>query len=125
MANKQDYLARLTTAVQHLHGCAAVWRETVPVHEVFQGITIWKGEVEVYDLTRHPNAKRAYAWSHLEGENDGERFVAVLEMPPVHSAVTAVRVQAVKDAKAKMHKANREFKKEMDEKFSKPHPPTN
>lgn len=100
MENKADYLARLQTAVQHLHNCAAVWRETVPVHEVFQGKTVWQGEVEVYDLTGHPKAKRAYAWSHREGKNDeGERFVAVLEIPPVDSAVTAVRVQIVKDVK--------------------------
>ena len=109
-----------------MHGCAAVWRETVPVHEVFRGETVWKGEVEVYDLTGHPKAKRAYAWSYVEGENDeGERFVAVLEIPPVDSAVMAVRVQAVKDSREKMQKGNREFKKEQDEKFSKPYPPTN
>ena len=101
MANRQDYLARLQTAVQHLHNCAAVWRETVPVHEVFQGKTVWQGEVEVYDLTGHPKAKRAYAWSHREGPNDqGERFVAVLEIPPVDSPVMAVRVQIVKDSKS-------------------------
>ena len=100
MTNKQDYLARLQTAVQHLHGCAAVHRETVPVHEVFRGETVWQGDVEVYDLTGHPKAKRAYAWSHLEGKNDeGERFVAVLEIPPVDSAKKAVQVQIVKDAK--------------------------
>jgi hypothetical protein len=102
VANKQDYLARLQTAVQHLHGCAAVHRETVPVHEVFHGETVWKGDVEVYDLIGHPKSKRAYAWSHREGKNDeGQRFVAVLEIPPVDSAVTAVRVQVVKDFKGK------------------------
>lgn len=100
MANKQDYLARLQTAVQHLHNCAAVWRETVQVHEVFRGETVWNGEVEVYDLTGHPKAQRAYAWSHREGKNDeGERFVAVLDIPPVDSAKRAVQVQIVKDAR--------------------------
>jgi hypothetical protein len=98
--NKYDYLARLQTAVQHLHNYAAVHRETVPVHEVFKGQTVWKGDVEVYDLTGHPKAKRAYAWSHREGKNDeGERFVAVLEIPPVDSAKKAVQVQIVKDVK--------------------------
>jgi hypothetical protein len=87
-------------AVQHLHNCAAVHRETVPVHEVFKGQTVWKGDVEVYDLTGHPKAKRCYAWSHLDGAKDEHtRFVAVLEIPPVVSAETAVRVQIVKDFK--------------------------
>lgn len=100
MANKQDYIARLQVAVSQLHNCGAVWRETVPVHEVFQGQTVWQGPVEVFDLSGHPKAKRAYAWSHKEGKDDkGERFVAVLEIPPVESAVTAVRVQIVKDVK--------------------------
>lgn len=36
----------------------------------------------------------------VEHDQD-ERFVAVLEIPPVKSAETAVRVQIVKDAKGK------------------------
>jgi hypothetical protein len=73
---------------------------SVPVHEVFRGETVWKGEVEVFDLTGHPKAKRAYGWSHPEGENDtGERFVTVLEIPPVHSAKTAVQAAIVSGAK--------------------------
>jgi len=98
--SKQDYLAKLQVAVSQLHNCGATWRETVPVHEVFQGKTIWQGDVEVFDLTGHPKAKRAYAWSHLDGTKDERtRFVAVLEIPPVESAELAVRVQIVKDVK--------------------------
>jgi hypothetical protein len=100
VANKRDYLDRLQVTVQQLHNCGAVWRETVPVHEVFRGETVWQGEVEVFDLTGHPKAKRAYGWSHRDGENDeGERFVTVLEIPPVESALTAVRVSIVADGK--------------------------
>jgi hypothetical protein len=98
--NKQDYISRLQVAVSQLHGCGAVYRETVPVHEVFQGQTVWQGEVEVFDLTGHPKAKRAYGWSHREGKDDqGERFVAVLEIPPVVSPVTAVRASIMADKK--------------------------
>lgn len=83
-----------------MHGVGAVWRETIPVHEVFRGQTVWKGEVEVFDLIGHPKAKRAYAWSHREGPNDqGERFVGVLEIPPVVSALTAVKASIVADSK--------------------------
>lgn len=72
------------------------------MHEVFRGETVWQGEVEVYDLTGNRKANRAYAWSHREGEKDeGERFVAVLEIPPVDSARRAVQVQIVKDVKEK------------------------
>jgi hypothetical protein len=45
-------------------------------------------------------AKRAYAWSHLQGKNDqDERFVAVLEIPRVQSAEIAERAQIVKAVK--------------------------
>ena len=102
MANKQDYLAQVQVAVLQLHNCGATWRETVPVHEVFKVQTVWQGDVEVFDLQGHPKAKRAYAGSHLDGKNDERtRFVAVLEIPPVESAETAVRVQIVKDAKGR------------------------
>ena len=47
-------------------------------------------------------AKRTYAWSHLDGtKGERERFIAVLEIPPVDSAQKAVQVQIIKDVKAK------------------------
>ena len=105
MENKQDYIARLQVAVEHLHKCAAVHAETIPVHEVFQGQTVWQGDVEAFVLLGHPRAKRAYAWSHREGKNDeGERFVAVLETPPVVSPITAVRASIMADAKKRNNK---------------------
>ena len=83
-----------------MHKANSKWVSSVPVHEVFQGQTVWQGEVEVFDLTGHPKAKRCYAWSHLDGPQDERtRFVAVLEIPPVDSAQRAVQVQIVKDFK--------------------------
>lgn len=88
-------------AVEHLHKCSANHVGTVPVNEVFQEKPVWQGEVEVFDLANHPKAKRCYGWSHLAGKKDDkERFVAVLELPPVVSPETAVRLQIVKDFKA-------------------------
>jgi hypothetical protein len=102
VASNKEYFERLAMVVEHLHKCTATHRATVPVHEVFKGQTIWQGDVEVFDIKGHPKAKRAYAWSHLDGAKDERtRFVAVLEIPPVKSAETAVRVQIVKDAKGK------------------------
>jgi hypothetical protein len=102
VANKQDYLTRLKLAIEHLHDCGATWRQSVPVHEVFRGQTVWQGEVEVFDLTGHSKAKVCYGWSHPDGLDDKtERFVTVLEIPPVKSPQTAVQVSIVKDAKGK------------------------
>lgn len=105
MENKPDYLARVQVTVSQLHNCGATWRETVPVHEIFRGQTVWQGEVEVFDLYNHPKAKRAYAWSHRAGANDeGERFVTVLEIPPVESPITAVRASIMADAQKRKAK---------------------
>jgi len=41
-----------------------------------------------------------YGCSHRDGPDEqGERFVTVLEVPPVESALTAVRVGIVADGK--------------------------
>ena len=83
-----------------MHDCGAMWRETVSVHEVFNGETLWKGDVEVFDLNGHSKAKRAYGWSYPDGpDNKTERFVAVLEIPPVNSPQTALKMAIYSDIK--------------------------
>ena len=96
----EEYLERLAMTIRHLHKCDCAFVESVPVHEVFRGQTVWQGRVEVFSLSGHPKAKKAYAWSHLDGTNDdGERVVTVLEIPPVTSPLTAVRASIMADIK--------------------------
>lgn len=71
-----------------MHRAGSTWVETVPVHEVFRGKTLWKGDVEVFVLTGHPKAKRCYAWTYGEPEE----FITILELPPVTDAKSAVKV---------------------------------
>ena len=86
----------------HLHKSDSQHVESVPVEEIFDGRLIWKGIVEVFTLTSHPKVKRAYAWSHKAGKDDSdERFVAVLEIPPVTSPETAVKVAIVAEVRDK------------------------
>ena len=96
------YIKRLEAVIFQFHGATATYCETVPVHEVFQGQTVWQGEVEVFDLTGNPKAKCAYAWNHKERPNDqGEGFVAVSEIPLVESAVTTTRASIMADKKGR------------------------
>ena len=74
--------------IEHLHSCGAIHRKTVPVREVFEGKTIWVGDVEVFELVKHPTAKRCYGWSFGEPEE----FITILELPPVIDAQSAVKV---------------------------------
>jgi hypothetical protein len=83
--------------VEQLHNCSAVHFSTVPVVELFEGQTVWKGNVEAFTLMGHPKTKRAYGWS--EGKGGKERFFAVLEIPPLKSAQDAVKASIVADIK--------------------------
>lgn len=95
-----DYIEALQDAIKKLHGCDSTYVESVPVHEQFQGQTVWAGEVEVFEIRGHPKAKRCYAWAHKEGEKDEHtRYVTVLEIPPVDSPQTAVRADIVSNTK--------------------------
>lgn len=68
------------------------------MNELFKGQVAWDGVVEIFDLTGHSKAKRCYAWSYLE--NDEPQDTTVLEIPPVNSAETAVKVAIAAKARA-------------------------
>ena len=84
-------IERLQKAIKDLHGCDSSYLVTTPVREIFQGKVVWEGDVKVFQLENHPsNAITAYAWSYET--DDGEtRYVAVLGLPPVRTALDAVR----------------------------------
>jgi hypothetical protein len=91
-------IENIATVIRNLHGAEPIWVATVPVKEIFQGQTVWEGDVEVFDLEGHPKADRVYAWSHLAGEADEQkRYVTVLHIPPVDSPQTAVKLAIVQE----------------------------
>jgi hypothetical protein len=72
--------------------------ETVPIKEVFQGQTVWEGEVEVFDLPDSPDADRVYAWAHdTDNVDQPKRTVTVLHIPPVTSPQKAVQASIIQD----------------------------
>jgi hypothetical protein len=83
-------ITKLKDAIRATHGCESLHVESVPVNEIFEGQTAWQGTVEVFDLVGHPKAKRAYAWSYHDGDQD--KTVAVLGILPVDSPESAVKV---------------------------------
>lgn len=99
MADK-DYIERIKQVVIHLYKVEAHHVESVPVEEVFNGRVVWKGVVEVFTLAGHPKAKRCFAWSHSDGKGDtDEQFVTVLEVPPVASPETAVKIAILSEVR--------------------------
>jgi hypothetical protein len=86
-----NYITRLQNAIRQLHHCESKYVESISVSGsflFFQKGTIDESEVAVFELSDNPQAKRAYAWSYLAGNNTG--CVVVLEIPPVTSPRTAL-----------------------------------
>jgi hypothetical protein len=93
-----QYIGRLQSVIRRLHGCDSTHIDSVPVHGVFHGQTIWDGLVEVFALAGHPKARKAYAWSRPDDKADsGGRCIVALEVLPVESPATAVWVSIVAD----------------------------
>jgi hypothetical protein len=91
---------QLREAVEHMHGGKARLAQSAPVKETHQGATVWEGVVHVFELTEHPTATRAYAWSSPIEGSDKRRFFAVLHQPPVTSPAEAVRAAIVAEQRS-------------------------
>lgn len=86
---------QLKQAIETQHGGTATLAQSVPVDERYDGKTVWRGTVHVFDLAGHPKATRAYAWSSpIEGSTK-RRLFAVLHIGPIKSPVDAVRAAIV------------------------------
>ncbi len=92
---RSDNAKQLRSAVERMFNCKAQLAQSVPVLETFEGKTMWESVFHVFDLTGHPNATRAYAWSSPIKRSDKTRFCAVLHQPPVTSPLKAVRAAFV------------------------------
>lgn len=91
---------QLEEAVEAQLGGTATLAQAVPVRETFEGQTVWEGVVHVFDLSGHPTATRAYAWSSpIEGSTK-RRFFAVLHIGLIASPQDAVRAAIVAERRA-------------------------
>ena len=91
-------IAKIQDAIQAMHGCLPATSRLSPSLS-FSRVR-WRGDgvVETFELGGHPKAKRCHAWSY---EQNGEtQYVTVLELPPVDSAESDVKVAIAAKAKA-------------------------
>jgi hypothetical protein len=95
-----DRIKLIQYGFRQAHDVEATHIESVPVREKFQGETVWKGIVDVFDIKGHPQANRGYGWEY---EENGEKQTAtVLGVYPVDSPLAAVRAFIV-DQTGKSH----------------------
>ena len=93
-----SHIEELKDVILKLHGVKSVHVESVTIKETFQGKTVWNGIVEVFNLIDHPQAPKAYAWSHdTDDPGHPKRHITVLHIGPVVSAITAVRAAIVQE----------------------------
>jgi len=94
-------IEELGEVIYKLHGVKATHVESVPVHEVFQGKTVWEGIVDVFHLEGHPKTDTAYAWLHDTGDPDKPiRHVTVLRIHPALTPLAAVKTFIVQEFRA-------------------------
>jgi hypothetical protein len=96
---RRSYIEALKKAIRAMHGCGARHFTTVPVTEMSRGKVVWQGDVEVFDLIKHPQAQTCYAWS--DDVNGTTQTIAMLGLPPVDSAEAAVKMAMSAKAKGK------------------------
>ena len=88
-----NHIEQLKELIEREYGTTATHVETVPVHETFEGETIWDGEVEVFDVPEFPNADRVFAWAF--DDDSGEQQVTVAQIPPATTPENAVKAYIV------------------------------
>jgi hypothetical protein len=86
------YVDDLRMEIEQKHGCEAHLEGFVPVTVAHLGGVAWDGDVGVFLLSGHPDAKRCYAWGLPDDDEAGSRDITTVpEIPPVVSAETAVK----------------------------------
>lgn len=89
----------LREAIRHLHGCDSRFVAWERARDEFKGAVAFDREVGVFELVGHADAALAFAWTE-PGTGTKRRFFAVLAVPPIDSAVAAVRASIAADARS-------------------------
>src|SRR5215831_8238243 len=84
--SRSQYVTKLRSVVETSHHCRAIHRRSIATRSSRD--PKWPAQVEVFLLTGHPTAKRCFAWADPVAPS---QIFAVLEIPPVIGAATAVQ----------------------------------
>ena len=86
--------AQFRHAIRKMHGSESQLVGRERIHEIFEGETVWQGEVLIFDLLDNQISTRCYAW-----EVDGQ-VTAVLHTGPIDSPLTAVQATILAEGEA-------------------------
>jgi molybdopterin synthase catalytic subunit len=102
MARQDDEKARRAALVrivkQANDGARVRFVGSTPVHEQFQGVTVWRGLVSEFSIGETQPRRQCYAWREPPEMHGGvETFRIVQRTPEVDSPEKAVRAAIVAD----------------------------
>ena len=87
----EAYANQLKRLIETQHGAQSTFVKSVRIHRAGEGPSSWDGIVHVFDLSNHPKAKRAFAWSSPISGGHKPRFFAVLQMDAITTPIQAVK----------------------------------
>lgn len=109
MSKHKDYWDKLQAAILINHKCKSAFRKTVFVSEKTPaGETLWKGDIEVFDIIGHPEADTCYAWQQVD-DGDVIKIFTILGNQFVYSANKAVQMALFTDPQCAVHPLHRKF----------------
>ena len=91
----------LKQAVERAHGCKANFAQSVPVRQSFDGRPDWEGVVHIFNVIGNPETTRAYAWAMPVADDEEDRIIAMLHVPPVDCPIAAVREAVAQEFRGK------------------------
>jgi hypothetical protein len=94
-----ERIDNLKILIERKEKCRATHIESAPVHEKFEGMRVWDGVVETFQIEGRSEAKRAYAWVIPASQGNETEYKVVLGVPPVNSAQDAVKAAVLADFK--------------------------
>ncbi|MDB4223819.1 hypothetical protein N9850_08600 [Granulosicoccus sp.] len=89
-----EYIKQLSKAIEVMHECRCEHFGTEHVQERHKGEIVWEGDVEIFELKDHPDAKIAYGWG-WNADTGKADYIGILNVPPVESAVGAVKAAII------------------------------
>lgn len=84
----------LAQVIDTQHGAKGVFHQSVRVAKWNGNPSSWDGMVHVFNLSGHPSARRAFAWSSPVAGSQGTRYFAVLQGGRVKTPADAAKAAA-------------------------------
>jgi hypothetical protein len=87
----------LTSAVERRFCSVPVHLCSLYVRDEVRGVVAWEGNVELFQLTGHKEARECYAWP-IRGTRGKPEYAMVLRVPPIATAFHALQAQSMLEA---------------------------